>query len=77
MLPSVLRVKVSCCVDVLYSFVCLHLYSPQPFPGNPLDPPLRSRFQAFRVDPVEPQVLLEEITHRIAPHGDVRLFLFA
>lgn len=32
-----------------------------PFPGNPLDPPLRSRFQARRIDPVDTATLLAAV----------------
>ena len=43
-----------------------------PFPGNPVDPPLRSRFQSARVDPAPPEVLLKVITTHHAPSVDKR-----
>lgn len=41
--------------------VCLGVPCP-PFQGNPLDPPLRSRFQARRVDPIPAADLLPLVT---------------
>jgi len=38
-----------------------------PFPGNPLDPPLRSRFQARRIDPAPRRGLLSAIRNDWAP----------
>ena len=38
-----------------------------PFPGNPLDPPLRSRFQGRRVDPAPRRGLLSAIREEWAP----------
>eukprot|EP01047_Picozoa_sp_COSAG01_P017993 COSAG01_NODE_965_length_12401_cov_3.496098_6_plen_327_part_00 len=38
-----------------------------PFPGNPLDPPLRSRFQARRVDPAPRRALLSALRNEWAP----------
>lgn len=40
-----------------------------PFPGNPLDPPLRSRFQARRVDPLRPSELAGPL-RLVAPAAD-------
>ena len=41
-----------------------------PFPGNPLDPPLRSRFQARRIDPAPRRGLLSAIRNDWAPTLD-------
>eukprot|EP01048_Picozoa_sp_COSAG05_P002211 COSAG05_NODE_85_length_20698_cov_35.370309_15_plen_739_part_00 len=39
-----------------------------PFPGNPLDPPLRSRFQARRIDPAPRRALLSAMRNEWAPN---------
>ena len=38
-----------------------------PFIGNPLDPPLRSRFQSYSIENVTPSILLAEIRRNYAP----------
>ena len=40
-----------------------------PFPGNPLDPPLRSRFQARFIDRVPLDALLFQLQTHYAPHA--------
>ena len=38
-----------------------------PFPGNPLDPPLRSRFQGRRIEPAPRRALISAIRDEVAP----------
>jgi von Willebrand factor A domain-containing protein 8 len=52
-----------------------------PFAGNPLDPPLRSRFQSRRIDPLSNPALLALVRDTIAPTAPIasiqRLLSFA
>ena len=52
-----------------------------PFSGNPLDPPLRSRFQSRRIDPLSNPALLSLLRDSIAPTAPIaviqRLLSFA